>query len=98
MNKKTLFFAVLLLLLVLLPLTAQGAKAPSAVTLTMGSWRADDVEQMNRVLAEYKKVAPDVTIRFQPTNPPDYNATLRLQLDSGTGPDLMYARSYAAGE
>jgi len=64
----------------------------------MGSWRADDVEQMNRVLAEYKKVAPDVTIRFQPTNPPDYNATLRLQLDSGTGPDLMYARSYAAGE
>ncbi|TAH56095.1 MAG: extracellular solute-binding protein, partial [Sphaerochaeta sp.] len=48
--------------------------------------------------AEYKKVAPDVTIRFQPTNPPDYNATLRLQLDSGTGPDLMYARSYAAGE
>ncbi len=98
MNKKSLFFAVLILLLGLLPLTAQGTKAPSAVTLTMGSWRADDVEQMNRVLAEYKKVAPDVTIRFQPTNPPDYNATLRLQLDSGTGPDLMYARSYAAGE
>lgn len=98
MNKKTLFFAVLILLLVMLPLTAQGAKASSGVTLTMGSWRADDVEQMNRLLNEYKKVAPDVTIRFQPTNPPDYNATLRLQLDSGTGPDLMYARSYAAGE
>ncbi|MGB4406669.1 MAG: ABC transporter substrate-binding protein [Sphaerochaeta sp.] len=37
-------------------------------------------------------------IKFQPTNPPDYNATLRLQLDSKTGPDLMYARSYAAGQ
>jgi raffinose/stachyose/melibiose transport system substrate-binding protein len=67
------------------------------VKLTMGSWRADDVEQMNNLLAEYKKVAPNVTIEFMPTNPADYNATLRLQLDSGTGPDLMYARSYATG-
>jgi raffinose/stachyose/melibiose transport system substrate-binding protein len=43
-------------------------------------------------------IAPNVEIQFRPTNPPDYNATLRLQLDSGTGPDLMYARSYAAGQ
>jgi raffinose/stachyose/melibiose transport system substrate-binding protein len=88
-------------LLVVLPLSATGTRdsggaSASAVTLTMGSWRADDVEQMNRLLAEYKK-ATNVTIQFQPTNPPDYNATLRLQLDSGTGPDLIYARSYAPG-
>jgi raffinose/stachyose/melibiose transport system substrate-binding protein len=63
----------------------------------MGSWRADDVAQMNALLAEYKKLKPNVTIQFRPTNPPDYNATLRLQLDGGTGPDLMYARSYAPG-
>jgi raffinose/stachyose/melibiose transport system substrate-binding protein len=69
-----------------------------AVTLVMGSWRADDVAQMNNLLAEYKKVKPNVTIQFRPTNPPDYNATLRLQLDGGTGPDLMYARSYAPGQ
>ncbi|MBQ9495582.1 MAG: extracellular solute-binding protein [Treponema sp.] len=68
------------------------------IVLTMGSWRADDVEQMNNLLAEYKKVAPNVEIQFMPTNPSDYNATLRLQLDSGTGPDLMYARSYATGQ
>ncbi|MDR0637016.1 MAG: extracellular solute-binding protein [Treponema sp.] len=37
-------------------------------------------------------------MQFRPTNPPDYNATLRLQLDGGTGPDLMYARSYAPGQ
>jgi len=77
------------------------ANAPAAggneVVLTMGSWRADDVEQMNNLLAEYKKIAPNVTIRFQPTNPPDYNATLRVQLEGNTGPDLMYARSYATG-
>jgi raffinose/stachyose/melibiose transport system substrate-binding protein len=72
--------------------------APDKVVLTMGSWRADDVEQVNKLLAEYRTLKPGVEIRFQPTNPSDYNATLRLQLDSGTGPDLMYARSYATGQ
>lgn len=73
-------------------------QSSETVVLTMGSWRADDVTQMNNLLAAYKKVAPNVDIQFKPTNPADYNATLRLQLDSGTGPDLMYARSYATGE
>lgn len=99
MKRLNVVLSVLMLVCVLLPLAAQGTKASvGEVTLTMGSWRTDDVAQMNRLLAEYKKVAPNVTIKFQPTNPPDYNATLRLQLDSNTGPDLMYARSYAAGQ
>lgn len=90
-----------LVLAVALALSLVGCAKKSsgnAVVLTMGSWRADDVEQMNNLLAEYKKIAPNVDIRFMPTNPSDYNATLRLQLDSGTGPDLMYARSYATGQ
>ena len=74
------------------------AEAPKAekVVLTMGSWRADDVEAWTKLLAEYEK-ASGVLIQFKPTNPPDYNASLRLQLDNGTGPDLMFARSYATG-
>jgi raffinose/stachyose/melibiose transport system substrate-binding protein len=73
------------------------AASGEKVALVMGSWRADDVAQMQGLLAEYSKTHPNVTIDFKPTNPPDYNATLRLQLTSGTGPDLMYARSYATG-
>ena len=96
---------VSLLLVVLFVATLFGCTTPAdkkagsgeAVTLTMGSWRTDDVDQMNNLLAEYKKLVPNVTIEFKPTNAPDYNATLRLQLDSDTGPDLMYARSYATG-
>ena len=80
-------------LLLLVPMV--GALAEDVV-LTMGSWRADDVEQMNRLLSIYKDKT-GVEIQFQPTTPADYNATLRLQLDAGTGPDLMYARSYATG-
>jgi raffinose/stachyose/melibiose transport system substrate-binding protein len=68
------------------------------ILLTMGSWRADDVQQITNLLAEYRKTRPEVEIQFRPINPPEYNATLRLQLESGTGPDLMYARSYATGQ
>jgi raffinose/stachyose/melibiose transport system substrate-binding protein len=77
--------------------TAAATSAPSGeqVTLTMGSWRVDDVEQMNRILAEFTKAHPNITIKFDPTNPPDYNATLRAQLEGGTAPDLFYLRSYA---
>jgi raffinose/stachyose/melibiose transport system substrate-binding protein len=86
---------------IMAPLYASGNRAASdggGVVLTLGSWRPDDTVQINRLLAEYKKVKPNVTIQHRPTNPPDYNATLRLQLDGKTGPDLMYARSYAPGQ
>jgi len=98
--KKKMTFVLLCLLLVLTPnVFAAGSNEVDGekVVLTMGSWRADDVEAMNTLLDAYKEVAPNVEIEFKPTNPADYNATLRLQLDSGTGPDLMYARSYAPG-
>ncbi|MDR1568911.1 MAG: extracellular solute-binding protein [Oscillospiraceae bacterium] len=89
MLKKFLACAMALLLMAVPALA-------SAVTLTMGSWRADDVAQMNALLAIYQEKT-GVEIQFQPTTPADYNATLRLQLDTGTGPDLMYARSYETG-
>jgi raffinose/stachyose/melibiose transport system substrate-binding protein len=102
--KKTIKAAGILLLALgsLSPLYAgsekEGSASSAAVTLVMGAWRADDAVQMNNLLAEYKKLKPHVSIQFRPTNPPDYNTTLRLQLDTGTGPDLMYARSYAPGQ
>jgi raffinose/stachyose/melibiose transport system substrate-binding protein len=110
MEEKTMKKSVIAILLsLLMAMTLLGgcgggsdpaveSEGGETVELTLGSWRADDVEQMNALLAEYKTVAPNVNITFQPTNPPDYNATLRVQLEGGTGPDLMYARSYAAGE
>ena len=73
------------------------AAAPSGekVSLVMGSWRTDDVKQMEAIIAKFNETYPDIEIKFDPTNPPDYNATLRTQLEGGTGPDLMYLRSYA---
>jgi raffinose/stachyose/melibiose transport system substrate-binding protein len=99
--KNTVKQAALILLVacMAMPVFAGGQKqAPGAVTLTMGSWRHEDVPQVSAMLAAYGKTVSGVEIQFKPTNAPEYNATLRLQLDSGSGPDLMYARSYATGE
>jgi raffinose/stachyose/melibiose transport system substrate-binding protein len=50
---------------------------------------------MENILAAFTAENPGITVKFDPTNPPDYNTTLRAQLEGGTGPDLMYLRSYA---
>src|SRR5216117_1829369 len=54
------------------------------VTLTMGSWRADDVDAMNKVLAAFTAAHPNIKVEFDPTNPPEYNAALQIQFEGGT--------------
>ncbi len=78
---------------------AEGAAAPAGATteLVMGSWRVDDVAQWEVILEAFNAAHPEISVSFDPTNPPDYNATLRTQLEGGTGPDLMFLRSYATG-
>lgn len=75
--------------------TEAAAAEGEEVTLTMGSWRVDDTEQMGRILDAFHEQYPNITIKFDPTNPPDYNAVLRTQLEGGTGPDLFYVRSFS---
>jgi len=77
--------------------TSFALSAQAKAKLTLGSWRADDVAQITQLLAAFNKKYPNIEIKFDPTNPPDYNAALHLQLQSGIGPDLMYARSYDTG-
>lgn len=92
MKFKRLFLLVAMLMLVL---SVASVTAQDTVTLTMGSWRVDDVAQMQVLLDAFQDEYPNIRIVFDPTNPPDYNATLRTQLSGGTAPDLFYLRSYA---
>jgi raffinose/stachyose/melibiose transport system substrate-binding protein len=91
---KKLFFAfltcVLLSMLVLPTVTAQ-----EEVTLVLGSWRVDDGAQWDTIIAAFEAEYPNIKISFDPTSPPNYNATLQSQLETSTGPDLMYLRSFA---
>lgn len=87
---------VVLFLAVLLAAAPLAAFAED-VTLTMGSWRNTDAAMVEALLAKYAELT-GVTIVFEPTQSAQYNSVLRLQLDSGIGPDLYYSRSYATGE
>ncbi len=93
MKPKLTLLLIIALLLTLLPPAALAQE--EEVTLTMGSWRVDDVEQMQVILDTFHEQHPNITIVFDPTNPPDYNATLRTQLEGGTAPDLFYLRSFS---
>ena len=67
----------------------------SEVALTLGSWRPEDVEQMTRILAKFHERYPRITVKFDPTSAPEYDAALLAQLKGGSGPDLFYLRSYS---
>ena len=77
--------------------TSDGAGSGEEVTLTMGSWRSDDVEQMETLLAAFHEAHPNITVSFEPTINTEYNAALRTGLETGNAPDLFYVRSYASG-
>lgn len=83
--------------------TPQPTSAPTAtltepiqeIVLTMGSWRPEDVEQMNHILDRFNEQYPYITIRYDPTSAPEYNTALEAQLKEGTAPDVFYLRSYS---
>ena len=77
------------------PTKAPEAKEEEEVVLTLGSWRSDDVDQMNRILEAFHAEHPNITVKFDPTNPVEYDVTLRTQLEGGTAPDLFYLRSFS---
>ncbi len=72
--------------------------AASAVDLTIETWRPDDTDNWNKILEAYKAVAPDVNITYEGITSKEYNATLRTQLETGKGPDIIMARSYENGQ
>lgn len=101
------FFILFLVLFLVIGCTSPATPTPTpivilptavkerTVTLVMGSWRTDDVEQMNRILAKFHESHPNITIQYDPTIATEYDAALLAQLEAGTGPDLFYLRSYA---
>ncbi len=82
------------------PPAAEATQPPAAgevVTLTFGNWRSDDVKQMTVILDEFHKAYPNIIVKFDPTNPPEYDAAVRTQMEAGTGDDLYYLRSKGSG-
>ena len=76
-------------------LTSMGVSAVQAGDLTIESWRVDDKALWEKeVLPAFNKAHPDINVKFSPTAPTEYNASLNTRLAGGTAGDLITCRPF----
>lgn len=74
--------------------TAAAAHAEN-VTLTIESWRSDDlVIWQEKIIPAFEKANPGIKVKFTPTAPAEYNAVLNSKLDAGSAGDLITCRPF----
>jgi raffinose/stachyose/melibiose transport system substrate-binding protein len=67
------------------------------VTLTIESWRNDDVLiWQDTIIPAFETANPGIKIVFAPTAPAEYNAVLNSKLDAGSAGDLVTCRPFDA--
>jgi raffinose/stachyose/melibiose transport system substrate-binding protein len=87
--------AVLLLVVGVLFLGGYAAQAGAPVTLTMESWRNDDLPVwQDSIIPAFTKRFPNIKIVFAGTAPTEYNASLNAKLAGGTAGDLITCRPF----
>lgn len=57
----------------------------------------EEIQNMENMTAIFEEQHPGVTVEFSPYSFEDFNKTMPLALDSGTGPDLAYGQAGAFG-
>ncbi|RDU94688.1 carbohydrate ABC transporter substrate-binding protein [Trinickia dinghuensis] len=76
---------------------AAHAATASPVTLTIESWRNDDLSAwQQKIIPAFEKSHPDIKVRFTPLAPTEYDAALHAKLDAGTAGDLIACRPFDA--
>ncbi len=71
-----------------------GDAAGEPVTLSVWSWRTEDVDAYNAIFDVYEKEHPGVTVDFQAFQNTEYNQILTTGLAGSDGPDVPMVRSY----
>jgi raffinose/stachyose/melibiose transport system substrate-binding protein len=85
--------AVLVLLVLVLGAGLTAAQEP--VTLTIESWRNDDLSiWQDTIIPAFEAAHPDIHVEFAPTAPTEYNAALNAKLEGGTAGDLITCRPF----
>lgn len=71
--------------------------AQQTVTLTIESWRNDDLSVWrSKIIPAFEKAHPNIKVRFTPSAPTEYNAALNSKLEAGTAGDLITCRPFDA--
>ncbi|MDQ0472289.1 ABC transporter substrate-binding protein [Labrys wisconsinensis] len=69
--------------------------AQAQTTLTIESWRNDDLSIWNeKIIPAFEKAHPDIKVVFQPVAPTEYDAALGAKLAAGTAGDIIACRPF----
>ncbi|WP_349436595.1 ABC transporter substrate-binding protein [Pararhizobium sp. A13] len=83
------------LLLVSSILGSAGLAHAEDVTLTIESWRNDDLTiWQEKLIPAFEAKNPGIKVKFAPTAPTEYNAALNAKLDAGSAGDLVTCRPF----
>ena len=90
MNRPIRSFLLFVALLALL-----GAGLAQRATLTIESWRNDDLGiWQNTLIPAFNAHYPDIQVVFSPTAPTEYNGILNSRLEAGSAGDLITCRPF----
>ena len=74
-----------------------GTAAAQDVTLTIESWRNDDLTiWQNQIIPAFEAAHPGIKLNFTPSAPAEYNAVLNSKLDAGSAGDIITCRPFDA--
>ena len=77
--------------------TAGSGAFAQDVTLTIESWRNDDLTLWQDVIIPaFEAQNPGIKVKFTPSAPAEYNAVLNSKLDAGSAGDLITCRPFDA--
>ncbi|WP_294641821.1 ABC transporter substrate-binding protein [uncultured Aureimonas sp.] len=78
-------------------LAALSGSALAQTTLTIESWRNDDLATwQEKIIPAFEAQHPDIKVTFAPTAPTEYNSALAAKLDAGSAGDLVACRPFDA--
>ncbi|MFF2632766.1 ABC transporter substrate-binding protein [Microbacterium sp. NPDC058021] len=70
------------------------AESGDDVTLTVWSWRTEDVEAYNAIFDVFEEAHPGITVEFEAFQNTEYNQILTTGLAGSDGPDVPMVRAY----
>ncbi len=79
------------------PAEAEAPAEGEKVTLTIESWRNDDLAiWQDTIIPAFNAQYPDIEVIFAPSAPAEYNGALNTKLEGGTAGDLITCRPFDA--
>jgi raffinose/stachyose/melibiose transport system substrate-binding protein len=78
-------------------LSSAGLAHAQDVTLTIESWRNDDLSiWQDKIIPAFEAKNPGIKVKFAPSAPAEYNAALNSKLEAGSAGDLITCRPFDA--